>query len=196
VLFLSPTSADNLDLQYRYFHLGFPRNQEYDPNQKDYVTSIYQRLLRNFANKGYNDSYELLDIEYKEWQESDNWTLYASDLWWKFGYRKSKILWWTLGIIFFFSILNRWRFSELQHAYPVDNLKDEFYEYPVKSNWFVRAVKKYIISILYTGLIFFKLSVDFHKMKFDRLGYSLIILFQYTIGLICTGFLINWILKG
>ena len=195
-LILSPSAADNIDLQYRYFHLGFLHNEKNDPAYRDYVESIYERLLKNFSNKGYGDSHELLDIEYKEWQKSEDWTVCVNDVWWKFGYKKSRIIWWALGLIFLFNFFNNWKFSRLQHTYPIDNLREAYYDYSGNQKKWVLKLKQYAISLLYTGLIFFKVSVDFNKMRFDKLGYAFIIILQYTIGLVCTAFLINYILKG
>jgi len=62
-------------------------------------------------------------------------------------------------------------------------------------NPILKAIENYWLSILYTGIVFFKLSIDFDKIKIRNWSSLFIIFFEYAVGLLCTGYLLNWVLS-
>lgn len=185
---------DRIRLTYDNFHLFFPNKMLDSSKYSDIVSATFESLLNNFKKHGYNISYQTLDIEYKEWLSNTDWTLKLSGLWWKFGYQKSRILIYTFSILLLFSIFNYVWYSELQTVYPVEKLRWNMLSYtPYRT---VLFLKKFFAILLYTGLIFFRFSIDYKNVNFKPMKFVAIIIFQYIIGLVCTGFLINWILKG
>jgi hypothetical protein len=188
------TDVSKLKMQYQNFHLYIPNDILNSEKTRDIVSATYESLLNNFKKNGFTESYRQLDIEYKEWQSKSDITLVLSDWWWKFGYEKWRILLITLLLIIVFSILNYIFFKKLQTVYPIEKLNDNYIYYS-NSKWIV-FLKKYFASLIYTGLIFFRFSIDFKNINFKSFRCVAFLILQYVIGLVCTGFLINWILKG
>lgn len=185
---------DKVRFRYSHFKLYFPKQSPDNLELKDLISSTYERVLNNFKINGLTDSYEKLDIEYSKWKSKSDWVIKVSDIWWKFGYQKWRILLFTIGFILLFSTINYRRYNVLQTVYPVERLKWNNIQYsPIN---IIYVLRKFLAVYLFTGLIFFRLSIDFKNLNFRPMRYVVLIIFEYTIGLICTGFLINWILKG
>ena len=193
-IIITDFDVDKLLMQYRFFHLFIPPQILNNEKYHDYIASFYQRLLNRFKENGFIESYESLDIEFNRWKGKYDWTLVLSDYWWEFGYKKWRILLYTIGFIFIFSLFNYRKFPKLQEVYPVEKLKWNNFSYTRYT--LLSFARKFFATLLYTGLIFFRFSIDYKNVTFKPMRYVVIIIFQYTVGLICTGFLINWILKG
>lgn len=187
------TNIDLIKMQYWNFHLYFPDSIVNDPFSKDIISRTYEALLNNFKNNGFIDSYEQLDQEYKLWQSKYKWTLKLSYLWWRFGYEKWLILLWIPAILILFTGYNYKNYSKLQSVYPIPKLAWSEMQYVPSA--FMYVIKKFLATLLFTGLIFFRLSIDFKNINFKPMRYAGLIIFQYAVGLICTGFLINWIIN-
>jgi hypothetical protein len=186
-LFLIGVDISKIKLQYREFKLFFPKGES-----DDIISGTYENLLANFKKNGFTDSYTLLDIEYHDWQQKTNRLLWLSDWWWTYGYEKSKILFHSIQLILIFTLINLICYKQLQAVYPIRRLS--WSEVPWHSNLVVRTVRRFVAAFLYTGIIFFRFNIDLKNMMFFPSRYSILIIFEYVIGLICTGFIINWIL--
>ena len=187
------TDVEKITMQYRNFHLYFPDSVYSDMKFYDAVSSTYEQLLNSFAKRGFTESHKKLNIDYQDWQQQFTPTLWISDLWWKYGYEKWRIVPISLFVIFIFAVFNLIFYEQLQGVYPMEKLHWSLIK--KKSHPLVRGVKKFFTTFLYTGVIFFRFNLDLKNMNFFPLRYSVIIIFQYSVGLVCTGFLINWILK-
>jgi hypothetical protein len=188
------TDISLLKMQYGNFHLYIPDSIASDPLSKDVVSRTYEALLSNFKSNSFMDSFEQLDIEYKLWQSRYKLPLKISYIWWRFGYAKWLVVLWTLFFLVIFSIYNYSKYMELQRVYAIPRLQWSSIQFT--SNNYLNIFKKYFATLLYTGLIFFRLSIDFRNMNFKPMRLVAVIIFQYSVGLICTGFLVNWILCG
>jgi hypothetical protein len=193
-ILLINTDIEKVKMQYTNFHLCFPDSILANAGSRDLVSSTYESLLNNFKKNNFHNSYVELDKEYKAWQSRYNWTLILSDVWWKFGYEKWRILVWTGLFILLFTVFNFSNYTVLQTVYPIEKL--HWKKIPFKSVWALFSLKRLFSVLLYTGLIFFRLSIDFKALNFYPMRYAAMVIFQYTIGLVCTGFMINWILQG
>jgi len=188
------TDISLIKMQYGNFHLYIPDSIASDPLSKDIVSRTYEALLSNFKSNSFMDSFEQLDIEYKLWQSRYRLPLKISYLWWRFGYAKWLVVLWTLFILVIFSLYNYTRYMALQRVYSIPKL--QWSNIKFTPNIYINTFKKYFATLLYTGLIFFRLSIDFKNMNFNPMQLVAVIIFQYSTGLICTGFLLNWILNG
>jgi hypothetical protein len=182
------TDVKKIKFQYQNFKLYIEDSILRDAASVDLISSTYEGLLNNFKENGFNDSYEKMDIEYKRWQKKNNPILIISDVWWKFGYSKERILLWTFGFILFFSLVNFMCFPILQTVYPVEKLDWSRIQFP--RTWRDR----FLATFLYTGFIFFKLGIDYKNLNIHRSKFVFLIICEYTVGLVCTGFLVNWII--
>lgn len=193
-LILTGFDLEKIDLQYSNFHLCFPAKVANDVRKRDYISSVYQLLLKKFEQTGFNESHRLLDIEYNEWKSKSDRTLVVSDYWWKFGYEKWRIIIYSLLFCLIFSCINYFLYIRLQVVYPVEDL--QWIKISYTSNKTLLVMKRAFSVVLYTGLLFFKVSIDYKNLSFKRIYLASLIIFEYIVGLICTGFLANWILKG
>ena len=189
---------DKIGMQYQNFHLYFPDNMKDSAKYRDVVASTYESLRNSFKKKGFNDSYKKLDIEYKEWQsESDKSSfLFLSNWWWKFGYQKWRILIYTLGLLAIFSAINNFMFDRVQKTYSIENLGRKLSRNEKASNTWKAYRHRFSFAFYYTCNVFFKFGLDFNKIDFSEKAIVRFLLFQYILGIVCTGFLANWILKS
>ncbi len=199
---------DKIKMQYGNFRLYFPNNMKTNPERYDEITSTYDRLLASMSANGFKDSYEELDCEYKLWKasrvppKSSYFTDYANKLvyavnlvggyiayaWWKFGYARERVVLWTLLFLIIFAAFNEAYYDKVQSAYTIENLDTR------KLPQVEADKKRGIYAWLYTMHVFFRISLDFGRINFDkRITYVLIL--QYMTGLVCTGFLLNLIIR-
>jgi hypothetical protein len=150
-------------------------------------------LLNNFQKNGFKDSYRTLAIEYKDWQARNDFSTRVGGAWWGYGYRKWQLLYWTFGFLLGFSLINLALYKRIFATYPIEELAMDEYEF--SPNTVIKFFQQLLLSGMYTGWIFFKLSIDFDKIRIQRLGWLFIILLEYLIGILCTAYLINWIVS-
>jgi len=187
------TDVDKIKMIYSNFHLYFPDHMADSVQYRDQVSSTYQNLLANFKKNGFDDSYRQLDIEFKDWQSRSDYFTRLDQIWWRYGYEKTRILGWVVLFVMVFGLLNSFFYKSLMETYTINELKSDMY---VPSRYYtLRMLQRYGISCLYTSFIFFKLSLDFDKLKVKNLKMLFLILLQYGIGLICTAYLLNWIIS-
>jgi hypothetical protein len=184
---------EKLKLGYGNFHLYIPDSLVHDKYSRDQISATYEALLNNFQKNGFKDSYRTLALEYKGWQAKHDFSTRISGIWWGYGYRKWQLLIWTFGFLLVFSLLNQALYKRIFSTYPIDELAMDGYDF--SPNQVIKFFQQLLISAMYTGWIFFKLSIDFDKIKIQRLGWLFIILIEYLIGILCTAYLINWIVS-
>ena len=139
-IILRNTDISKIKMRYDNFHLYFEPYMLEHSEFKDEIGSVYEGLLNNFKTNGYLDSFEKLDIEYREWQSKTDVGLKISDWWSKFGYQRWRIIIYTLAFILFFSVINWSTYSQLQMVYSNEKLKWQNIQY--SSNRFPVQPKK------------------------------------------------------
>lgn len=184
---------EKLKLGYGNFHLYIPDSLVHDKYSRDQISATYEALLNNFQKNGFKDSYRQLALEYKDWQARHDFFTRISGIWWGYGYRKWQLLLWTFGFLLVFSLVNLALYKRIYSTYPIKDFAMD--EYDFSPNRVTRFFQQLLISATYTGWIFFKLSIDFDKISIQRLGWLFIILIEYLIGILCTAYLINWIVS-
>ena len=191
-----------IKIDYSHFRLYFKDVDIQDTLRKelsnDIKESIYQQLLKNFKDRGQMDSYEKLDIEYQWFKGKDNPIITGIiDWWWRFGYEKWRIFIHSIIIILLFSAVNFFLMNKLNDknngVYHID-LVPEFLIFKYSENTPYRLLRRLWFSIIYTSIIFFLLTFKIEKIKYSK-PISLWIMFVYTIGLICVGFIAILILQ-
>jgi hypothetical protein len=191
-LFLSNTNASKIKLQYNDFHLNFPDSIIDNERFRDNVSNVYESLLVNLKANGYERSYTTLDIEYKDWQSRHNLNMWISNWWWKYGYEKWRVIFVSLILLLLFSAVNKRIYNQLMETYKVESL--DWNNFTFSKRRMIRELKKFQLSFFYTSFIFFKLGLDFKLIKFQNTWYVMLLFFEYLLGLLCTAYLINWIL--
>lgn len=159
--------------------------------------SVYEGLLEKFRSQNMHDSYEKLDLEYKENIEAKssftNRVLFGMNkLWWNYGYDKLRVFKWTISLITLFFIINLMFWGKIQYAYKV--IQDS--PTSISNLTFINKLKLLGYVFLYTLIIFFSFKLDFSKIKYSNLGVVLLLFSQYILGLICVLFITSFILKS
>lgn len=187
----SDISKIKLDMQ--LFELRFPSNPTYDKR-----CSVYEQMLKKLENDGFMDSYEILDIEYRQFKYDHKW--YGSVVnalhktWWNYGYDKERILFiWTPLFFIVFAFLNLlfWYGKLNDEVYTIEFLE----KIPYVGGRTRTAMKKTLQVAAYTAVIFFGLKMDVSKFKKGVVRQHpwlfTYLMFVYVLGLVCLGFIVN-----
>lgn len=180
-------------LPYRYFHLIF---DDPDPEHKIHITgddrnAVYEGMLKNFKDRGQSESYRLLDLEYQQYKWGKPYfhrLWWLPKYWWNYGYDKEYVFFWTAFFLLLFTSLN---------CLCLDCLNRDVYEVPFLTAQLEKGEKYKLFwhSFLYTAFIFFRLTIDFERLKFRKIGYTLYILVINIIGIVCLAYLANFVIQ-
>lgn len=159
---------------------------------KDEIISIYQKVLKNFDTNGQQDSYETLDIEYRDFK--NGWFI-VPHLWYCYGYHKEWIFLWTGGFLLIFTLITFFFIHKLNRK-----IEDDGFYYipnipPVEQSKTISSlVKRVWYSFIYTSAIFFLIGLKTENVNFKKVGAIYIILI-YSFGLLCLGYMANFVLQ-
>lgn len=197
-LFLFNTDISKFKLDYFHFRLLVPDSTITPSLQsvhqrvtKDQKEAMYEGLLNNFKQNGQEESYKRLDIEYQKFKWSTSWARGISwipAIWWNFGYDKEYIFIWICGSLLLFSLIN---------ACFLRTLNMQVYEAvkPEKIADLSTFRRRLWYSAQYTTNIFFRLTLERDCMRFEVLGLTVYFFFIYILGVLCLGYLTNFILQ-
>lgn len=159
---------------------------------KDQMEALYSRLLKNFDANGQKMSYKSADIDRNNFI-SDYWDI--SRYWNRYGYNKEWIFYWTAAFLLLFTII----------TYLLGNILFEHRD----ENDVVYAVKKIPVltqplkfpsrkkikyALIYTSIIFFSFSLKTENLNFKGNAFFYIVIIN-VVGLLCLGYLANFILQ-
>jgi hypothetical protein len=109
-------------------------------------------------------------------------------IWWDFGYGKEYVFAWIGISLLVFSFINSFWLPTLnEHVYEVFKPAD----IDKKPGYRNRLWQ----SVIYTGNIFFRLTLDRDCMKFEKFWPTLYFFVVYVLGVLCLGYLANFILQ-
>lgn len=197
-IFLFNTDISKFRLDYFHFRLLVPDSTITPVNgtqrqkiTKDQKEAMYEALLANFKNNGQEESYKRLDIEYQKFKWQNSWApflAWVQTIWWNFGYDKEYVFLWILGSLLVFSLIN-------SGCLPM--LNDQVYEVFKPADIDENAGYRHKLwqSVIYTGNIFFRLTLDRDCMKFKKFWPTLYFFVVYVLGVLCLGYLANFILQ-
>lgn len=195
-IFLWDINYDNLNTQWFGYELFRPHQTWTD----DHLNSTYLSLLAHFKMKGFEESYEEVDKEYRKWKHLNHNQFFIDWLdenWWDYGYNKLLVLRNTFLIFLFFSFVNCWFLAKLSS----DLYYDERVHSVVSKRSQKSRLKNFFVNIpaavFYTSQIFFGIKFSYDKLKYaDKLnGVRVFFLFyfflMYLSGLICIAYIVN-----
>lgn len=197
-IFLFNTDISRFKLDYFHFRLLVPdstitpslqnKHQRISRDQKE---GMYEALLNNFKQNGQEESYKRLDIEYQKFKWNGSWARGISwmpAIWWNYGYDKEYVFYWIGGSLLIFSLINTCCLGRLNnHVYEAVK--------PEKISDLSSFRRRLWYSAQYTGNIFFRLTLDRDAMKFEDFGLTLYFFFMFILGVLCLGYLTNFILQ-
>lgn len=189
---------EKINMFYNDFELEFG-NEDLIPYENKLQT--YSRLLDNFKRRGYTESYELLDIEYKDFKlrNKGDFLQLLNKYWWNYGYDKELMFWNILYLFLIYVLVNIIAIKfKLLNVYSISNI-NRIYEfgvnkqYPNKIGKLINRLLMYIrCSLFYTAIIFFSLKISTDKMNYNYFIGTVWIYWIYISGLFCTFFIINY----
>jgi hypothetical protein len=197
-IFLYRTDISKFRLDYFHFRLLLPdstlsptyqtRREKISKDEKD---AIYESLLNNFKLSGQDESYKRLDIEYQafQWDQSWAWWLkWVPLVWWNYGYDKEYIFIWITGLLLIFTFINFYLLDYLNNfIYKIEEIPDDTSKASLRERiWY---------SAIYTANIFFRLTLETGNIKFRKVFPTIYFLFIYVMGILCLGYLANFILQ-
>ncbi len=193
---LEGTDVSRLRLNMNVCELWFP-NPGMSFDEKE---SICERLLKKLKDDGLMESAKLLDIDYKKlrYANSNVFVRYIEGIldriWWNYGYNKECILAWTLGLFLLFSFRNCRYYPALYDIFKIKSIGC-LSEKELHGRWWLRLYQ----STVYTAVVFFGLKFDLTKIQEDRIWQHPILFLsligEYVVGLVCVGFLVNFVLS-
>lgn len=169
----------------------------------DEVSSIYEALLKNFKDRGQMLSYELCDIEYRDYLWKHNsasirWLGFVPKYWNNYGYDKSRVFYWMVGFILLFTV------GTFFLGY--DTLTREVYTFdtiptiPYWKNIMTSPMKwKYLgmrfwYSFVYTASVFYLISLKVDRMRYHKKWAVFYLMLMYVVGIICLAYIANYII--
>ncbi len=195
-IFLYKTDIAKIQLDYKYFELKFKMldGHEMSKNEKEIV---YEALLKNFKDHGQVESYELLDIEYRDFKSGWFKPLHY---WNCYGYHKEWIVYWSLFLIILYTTITFFCFDTLtkqvytvKHIPPLPTLK----QIEAKEKYRNSLIRRrYWYSFVYTATIFFVFLLKVDNIRFKKwLGLAYIVIVVYGSGILCLGYIANLLLQ-
>jgi uncharacterized protein YjbI with pentapeptide repeats len=202
LIYLYNTDIAKLRLDYTHFKLLLPDStidtegpsKSISPDDK---SSVYEALLNNFKTNGQTESYELLDVEYQQFKWKHSWTHWIPCIpkyWWNFGYDKEYIFGWTFLLLLVFTCFSFIYIHSLNtKVYAMEKI-------PTNPAWEKKLSLKDFgnrlwYSFMYTSTVFFMLSLKIENVQFKEKRGTFYLVTVYSIGLICIGYVANFILQ-
>ncbi|HWK07389.1 MAG TPA: hypothetical protein VNS58_27340 [Puia sp.] len=188
------TDITKLDLEYKYFQLYFTESAN-----EDQKNGVYQSLLEKFKREGKVESFQKLDIEYHNYQ-GGIFNVF-SKYWWNYGYSKWLIFIWSAILVLIFSAFNYAWFPQISKSYSIPSIERLYTNNFSQSEGDAEVIepnyglKPFLACTIYTFIIFFGIKLDVVKIVFKNINYALFVLFQFLLGLVCTGFIIHLIIQ-
>ncbi len=194
VTLLTIINTDPTNLLFDYlgkYKLVFPNGT---PN--DVIKSTYERVLSKFRTEGREDSYQKLDIEYRQYKNSTErcgaLQNFCSSWWNNYEYDKWYILIWIPVVLLIFTAINCipvfWQ--SLLKTFEIDELHKEYKWERQSLNW----IKYLIYVFIYTATVFFSFRLDIGKLRYKKKGILALFFFEYVVGIVLTAFLANFII--
>lgn len=198
------TDISKVKIDYLHFRLDF--NQMNLDNKDDFekIAAVYKELLTNFDKNNLVSSYEILDKEFtglkyrhsmgSTWVKIFSpyfWLEKIDQMWWDYGYKKGYIFIWTVVLLAFFSSGTYFWYPKLKVIYPsrimpYENSGLTYQKLPFR--------KRIYCAAIYTSIIFFSLNVKLDAITWKPKRYLIFLVILYATGLICEGYIINYVL--
>jgi len=186
-------SGKMTDTVVRSFLLFCIENRKF-PNalSNDEIISTYERVLKRFDANGQKLSYEALDVEYKDFK---NGRFIFPHIWYCYGYHKEWIFEWTVGFLLFFTIITYFFIDRLNGTRNQNGVYFIVKSPPaIQSKIFSSKLSRLWYSFIYTSTIFFLFSLKIENINFKKTG-VLYVMLVYFVGLICLGYIANFVLQ-
>lgn len=164
---------------------------------KDAKLAVYEQLLKNFKDRGLLESYKYLDIEYQHFKNHDMF-FDVEEWWWGYGYEKKRIFIHAILFFLLFSLLNFFKIHDLNgettSGYYLGFIPNELYSENEKISLKILLQRSWA-SLVYTFIVFFQPTLKLDNVRPKNVGAMIWVLFIYSIGLFCLGYIANFIFQ-
>lgn len=204
-IFLYGTDISRFRLDYRNFALTFTDPKTGKEIENDDKISIYESLLKNFQDRGQMESYESLDIEFRDYQWRTlplpvRWLYVVPHFWNYYGHKTGLVFIWTLSFLLLFTLIN-FRYLDFlaKEVYRISNVTD----FPSAAD--IRAAAKgrkrahlawerFWATFVYTSTLFFLFSLNLDNFRFNYRRAAFYVIVIYTTGIICIAYMANFVI--
>lgn len=176
-----------------------------DSTSYDGQLSVYESVLKKLKDDGLMESYQILDIEYRQLKFHHGPKLLGilnigpllnvlDNVWWYYRYNKELVFLWAIAFWLSFSLINLRFYRRLsENVYPIPFLEEK------NKKIVLAGLKKrlfYFFQVVtYTAIVFFGLKMDVAKFKEGVVrkhrGLFVYLMVVYVVGLVCLGFIVN-----
>ncbi len=174
------------------------------------LTNVYEGLSKNFKDHGYLNSLQTLDKEYQEFKFIQNpnkskiglWVgrrlNFINKYWNDYGYDKSRIWLFTIGLFSFFCLLNWIGLLHLSsEVYAIQNVDNALRVRRIYDQKKVRInLRGFDLAVYYTVAVFFGLKITPQNLNLEAKAGVAYIFIQYIVGLICLAYLANFVISS
>lgn len=189
-------------LEYPYFKLLLIDPENGEKLSKDETTAIFEALLKNFKDHGQLLSYELCDVDYKDyiWHNRPlyiRWFGKISKAWNNYGYAKERVFGWILLFLAVFTIITYRLFDPLSRdVYPISNIpKQPLLKYVDLSPTGLKHFRNRLwYSFVYTAIVFFLFSMKVEKINYSKKDLVAYLMVVYTTGIVCLAYMANYVI--
>ncbi|MGF7075327.1 hypothetical protein [Mucilaginibacter sp. 3215] len=163
---------------------------------------IYQKVLNKLREQGLFEKFEVLDKSYQEVKLVHNGHYiinFISKNWWDYGYNKSKVTINAFILYLIFFLINLLLFDTITKVYYPSNIESYIHNKAIHDKVFHKNKLTQLITkspsvLLYTAFIFWGLKLDLKELKIKNWWALILIVFEYTIGVICLAYIANYII--
>lgn len=195
VLVIGNVELPKLKIPYDKMTINIDTAQTYE-NQ----IMLYQKVLNTLKEQGLIEKFETLDKKYQEVKykhNGDNLLNLISSVWWDYGYNKSKVFKNSFYLFAAFFLINFILYKKLNIAYLPENIRN--YNIALGRSFMSEGkYKQFIVSaykvFIYTSFIFWGVRLDLKELRLNLWWALLVIIFEYSIGVICLAYIANYII--
>lgn len=193
IVLSSVSSLEHIDIPNYGINFQLNSNISYQDSVEIYkgLTNHYQDLEEDKMK--YDVQLQRLLIHHnKEW-----FTGFIREKWNYFGYRRNLIFGNAWYLMLLFLSINFLVFPKLLHnGYVIEEFErsHKVIKYKYRNKPLLIEILSFFICIIYTFFIFWGLKLNFEKLKVAHVGFTILILTQYIIGIVCLAYIANIII--
>ncbi|MDB5151106.1 MAG: hypothetical protein JWQ57_5126 [Mucilaginibacter sp.] len=200
-LWLKHVATEQMDLDYSRFKFCFFDKSKYG-NINDWYSDVkhmYEGIIASQKRVGNEYGFMNSSIEYMEFEDSQSLLgrmLIPIKHWWNgYGFQKDRVIWASLEVFLVFVVINMIFFEKLLNHYDVGEISNARLRSFERRHRKTAAVHRLILCTIYTGVIFYGLKFDISSLVTHKLQFVILLIFEYTVGLIALAYIANLIIS-
>ncbi|GAA3971451.1 hypothetical protein GCM10022246_24900 [Pedobacter ginsengiterrae] len=204
VLLIENTDISKIKLDYSDF---FYQPYFETPNNKKKQDWSYSKTKQNFLAliQGQKASFNeagmtAASADFARFEDQKNGlTRFLSPIkrWWNnYGFDKVKVVYSILSMFLGIVVFNALFFRYVVAVYKISSIDTARARFIAGPLTFKKSILRFILVCFYSGYLFFGLKLDVSKLELKSYGLAIVIIMEYTAGIISMAYLANLILAG